>query len=71
EEKRNNYEKALNDAKKLVNNENPETYNTANLNFNETNDVYLKLKKAFEALNDEQNKLLNAAELEKLVNEAS
>ncbi|TNK91389.1 hypothetical protein C4M96_04305, partial [Mycoplasmopsis pullorum] len=43
----------------------------ANLNFDETNDVYLKLKKDFEALNGEQNKRLNAAELEKLVNEAS
>ncbi|WP_027333096.1 lipoprotein 17-related variable surface protein [Mycoplasmopsis gallinarum] len=44
EEKRNNYENALNDAKKLVNNENPETYDTANLNEAEVQKLIDKLK---------------------------
>ncbi|VEU58342.1 lipoprotein 17-related variable surface protein [Mycoplasmopsis gallinacea] len=57
EEKRNNYENALNNAKKLVNNETPNGYNSANTSFAETQEILDKLKQAFKAIDDEAKKI--------------
>ncbi|VEU58636.1 lipoprotein 17-related variable surface protein [Mycoplasmopsis gallinacea] len=57
EEKRNNYENALNNAKKLVNNETPNGYNSANTSIAETQEILDKLKQAFKAIDDEAKKI--------------
>ncbi|QIW62594.1 lipoprotein 17-related variable surface protein [Mycoplasmopsis gallinacea] len=57
EEKRNNYENALINAKKLVNNETPNGYNSANTSLAETQEILDKLKQSFKVIDDETKKI--------------
>ncbi|VEU71279.1 lipoprotein 17-related variable surface protein [Mycoplasmopsis glycophila] len=57
EEKRNNYENALNNAKKLINNQTPNGYNSANTSVAETQEILDKLKQSFKVIDDEVKKI--------------